>query len=138
MLVCSQPEGIAVPIGIRCEEYAIGKRWRREEVRRLRRFLVLEQRTPPGYIEDIDGHLGVCDDETRSSQHGADTAATVAEGPHQHILAVGQGLFSSHAYDAIAIEDIAAAAGMSNISSAWIPVVCGSAWATNGIAWSSE
>jgi AcrR family transcriptional regulator len=31
----------------------------------------------------------------------------------QHILAVGQRLFSSHAYDAIAIEDIAAAAGMS-------------------------
>ncbi len=31
----------------------------------------------------------------------------------QHILAVSQRLFSTHAYDAIAIEDIAAAAGMS-------------------------
>jgi AcrR family transcriptional regulator len=31
----------------------------------------------------------------------------------QHILAVSQALFSTHAYDAIAIEDLAAAAGMS-------------------------
>lgn len=35
------------------------------------------------------------------------------EARFEHILAISQGLFSSNAYDAIAIEDIAAAAGMS-------------------------
>jgi AcrR family transcriptional regulator len=35
------------------------------------------------------------------------------EGRAQRILVVSQGLFSTHAYDDIAIEDIAAAAGMS-------------------------
>jgi AcrR family transcriptional regulator len=61
------------------------------------------------------------DDRERAAQMPAKEAAAGQRKRHrlsreariQHILAVGQRLFSSHAYDAIAIEDIAAAAGMS-------------------------
>jgi AcrR family transcriptional regulator len=53
-------------------------------------------------------------DEVSAGQAGREKRMRLSrEARIQHILAVSQSLFSTHAYDEVAIEDIAAAAGMS-------------------------